>query len=190
MATFDGPARAINCAGALIDAARPLGLRMRAGLHAGECELLDGDVRGVAVRVAARVMGLAAPGEVLASSTVRDLVAGSGIAFQEWGTHQLDQVLGELQVLRVNGGGAAARAAPAVDRGAGPLTPRELEVATLVARGLTNRKIADELVIAGRTADNHVQHIFDKLGLTSRAQIGAWAAARGLLSQGQAAAAR
>jgi pimeloyl-ACP methyl ester carboxylesterase/DNA-binding CsgD family transcriptional regulator len=181
IATFDGPARAIRSARALVEGVGPAGLRLRAGVHTGECDLLDGDVSGTAVRIAARVMSLAAPGEVLVSSTVRDLVAGSGIAFHDWGAHQLDPTLGELRVLQVSGTPPTPSPARPGGRPVGPLKPREVEVATLVAQGLTNRQIADALVIAARTADNHVGHILDKLGLTSRAQIAAWAAARGLV---------
>jgi class 3 adenylate cyclase len=79
LATFDGPARAVRCASAIVEAVRPLGIEVRAGLHTGECELLGDDVGGIAVHIGARVAALAGPGEVLASSTVKDLVAGSGL---------------------------------------------------------------------------------------------------------------
>jgi class 3 adenylate cyclase len=92
LATFDGPARAIRCAVAIREALRDLGLEVRAGLHTGECELLAEKVTGLAVHTGARVAGLAGPGEVLVSSTVRDLVAGSGIAFEDRGVHDLKGV--------------------------------------------------------------------------------------------------
>ena len=82
LAGFDGPARAIRCAQAMIGAARPLGIEIRAGLHTGECELRGSDLAGIAVHVGARVAALADAGEVLVTSTVRDLVAGSGIEFR------------------------------------------------------------------------------------------------------------
>ena len=88
-ATFDGPARAIRCALASRDGVRELDLDVRAGLHTGECELVDGKAGGIAVHIGARVAALAEPGEVLVSSTVKDLVAGSGIAFEDRGEHQL-----------------------------------------------------------------------------------------------------
>ncbi len=88
-ASFDGPARAIRCACAIRDAVEALDLEVRAGLHTGECELLDGKVSGIAVATAARVSANAHPGEVLVSQTVRDLVAGSGIRFDDRGTTQL-----------------------------------------------------------------------------------------------------
>jgi class 3 adenylate cyclase len=89
LAMFDGPARAIRCGHAIADAARSLGLEVRIGLHAGEVELMDADVGGIAVHIAARVGALAGPGEVLVSGTVKDLVAGSGIPFEDRGTQHL-----------------------------------------------------------------------------------------------------
>ena len=89
LATFDGPARAVRCAAALRAAVGALGFAVRSGVHTGECELLDGKVSGLAVHLGARIMAAAAPGEVLASSTVRDLVAGSGLRFTDRGEHAL-----------------------------------------------------------------------------------------------------
>jgi len=92
LATFDGPARAIHCARAIADRLRALGLEMRAGLHTGECELIGDDVGGIAIHIGARVVALAGPDEVLVSSTVKDLVAGSGIHFADRGVHRLKGV--------------------------------------------------------------------------------------------------
>ena len=92
LAMLDGPARAIRCAVAIREALRDLGLEVRAGLHTGECELLAEKVTGLAVHTGALVAGLAGSGEVLVSSTVRDLVAGSGIAFEDLGVHDLKGV--------------------------------------------------------------------------------------------------
>jgi class 3 adenylate cyclase len=89
LATFDGPARAVRCACAIVDAVRGLGLEVRAGVHTGECELVGDKVRGVAVHTGARVAALAGPGEVLVSSTVTGLVAGSGLRFEDRGEHAL-----------------------------------------------------------------------------------------------------
>jgi class 3 adenylate cyclase/pimeloyl-ACP methyl ester carboxylesterase len=100
-ATFDGPARAIRCAIAVRDAVKGLGLEIRSGLHAGECELLDGKVTGIAVSLGARVVSLAQPGEVLVSSTVKDLVAGSGISFAERGPFELKGVPGRWSLFAV-----------------------------------------------------------------------------------------
>jgi len=87
--TFDGPARAVRCAWAIIDEVRELGLQVRAGIHTGEIELISQDIGGIAVHIAARVSSMAVGGEVLVSSTVRDLVAGSGILFEDRGSHTL-----------------------------------------------------------------------------------------------------
>ena len=97
-ASFDGPARAIRCARSIIDAVKPLGLDVRAGLHTGECELLDGKVAGIAVHTGARVAASARAGEVLVSGTVKDLVAGSGIEFEDRGTHALKGIPGEWRL--------------------------------------------------------------------------------------------
>ena len=98
LATFDGPARAIRCAQAITDAVRPLGLEVRIGLHSGEVELMGDDVGGIAVHIAARVGALAEGGEVLVSSTVKDLVAGSGIRFEDRGTKELKGIADEWRL--------------------------------------------------------------------------------------------
>jgi class 3 adenylate cyclase len=101
LATFDGPARAIRCAIACRDELAQAGIQVKAGLHTGECELVGDKVRGISVHIGARVASLAAPGEVLVSSTVKDLVAGSGLEFEERGTHQLRGVPGEWRLFTV-----------------------------------------------------------------------------------------
>ena len=101
LATFDGPARAIRAAGAIAGAVRPLGVEIRGGLHTGEVEVIGDDVGGLAVHIGARVMHRAEPGEVLVSSTVKDLVVGSGINFEERGTHELKGVPGEWRLFAV-----------------------------------------------------------------------------------------
>jgi pimeloyl-ACP methyl ester carboxylesterase len=103
VATFDGPARAIRCARALCDAVRPLGIEIRAGLHTGECEIIGGEIGGIAVHIGARVSALAGASEVLVSSTLKDLVAGSGIEFTDRGAHQLKGVPGEWRMFAVAG---------------------------------------------------------------------------------------
>jgi class 3 adenylate cyclase len=103
LATFDGPARAIRCAVANRDALRNLGLEMRAGLHTGEIELLDEGIGGIAVHIGARVSSLAGPGEVLVSSTVKDLVAGSGLEFDDRGVHSLKGVSDEWRIFALKG---------------------------------------------------------------------------------------
>ncbi|HEU4943248.1 MAG TPA: adenylate/guanylate cyclase domain-containing protein, partial [Gaiellaceae bacterium] len=104
LATFDGPARAVRCAQAIRTALRPLGIEISAGLHAGEIEVAaDGPIAGVAVHIGARVAEQAVPGEVLVSGTVKDLVAGSGLAFEPRGTHELKGVPGEWRLYSVSG---------------------------------------------------------------------------------------
>lgn len=100
-AIFDGPARAIRCACAVRDRLHALGLEIRAGLHTGECEVIGGKVGGIAVHTGARVVAQAAPGEVLVSGTVRDLIAGSGIELENRGVHALKGIPGEWQLLAV-----------------------------------------------------------------------------------------
>ncbi len=100
LATFDGPARAIHCAQAIGSALRQLGLAVRIGVHTGEVELADDDVRGIAVHIASRIANLGNANEVLVSRTVKDLVAGSGIKFEEFGTHSLKGVPDDWQLYR------------------------------------------------------------------------------------------
>jgi len=99
LAAFDGPARAVRCAAAIVWRATTLGLNVRAGVHAGECEVRGDDLAGIAVHIGARVAALALPDEVLVTSTVRDLVAGSGLAFADRGRHALKGVPGEWSIL-------------------------------------------------------------------------------------------
>jgi class 3 adenylate cyclase len=101
LASFDGPARAITCACAIVEAVPELGLDVRAGLHAGECEVANGKVAGIAVHTGARVASLAEPKEVLVSSTVKDLVAGSEIEFEDRGSHELKGIPGEWRLYAV-----------------------------------------------------------------------------------------
>jgi len=101
LASFDGPARAVRCAGAIVREMRHLGLEIRAGLHTGECELLDDKLSGVAVHTGARVASLAVAGEVLVSGTVKDLVAGSRLTFEDRGVHTLKGLPGEWHLYAV-----------------------------------------------------------------------------------------
>jgi class 3 adenylate cyclase/dienelactone hydrolase len=100
-AAFDGPARAIRCACAITEAVTELGLEVRAGLHTGECEVIDGKIAGIAVHTGARVAAKANPGEVLVSSTVKDLVAGSGLAFEDRGAHEFKGIPGKWRLYSV-----------------------------------------------------------------------------------------
>ena len=101
LAMFDGPQRAIRCAMAIRDAVQALGIEVRAGLHTGECEVRGDDIGGIAVHIGARVSALAGPNDVLVSSTLRDLVIGSGLEFEDRGAHELKGVPGDWHLFAV-----------------------------------------------------------------------------------------
>jgi class 3 adenylate cyclase len=103
LALFDGPARALRSALAIRDAVRALGLEIRAGVHTGEVERAEGEIRGIAVHLAARVLAAAAPGEVLVSRTTHDLVEGSGVEFDDRGPHELKGIEGPRRLYAVRG---------------------------------------------------------------------------------------
>ena len=98
---IDGPQRAIRCAMSIRDAVQSLGIQVRAGLHTGECEIRGDDIGGIAVHIGARVSALAGPNDVLVSSTLRDLVIGSGLVFDDRGAHELKGVPGEWHLFAV-----------------------------------------------------------------------------------------
>jgi class 3 adenylate cyclase len=153
LSTFDGPARAIRCAERICAAARDLDLRIRAGLHTGECEVLDDDVAGIAVHIAARVSAQAGPGEVLVSRTVRDLVTGSGIALQSRGEHELKGVPGPWEVFAV---GSKTAPLPAPDQ------TRELRASDRVVL-LAARRAPGLLRAASRIGNRHDRRKAEKL---------------------------
>ena len=173
-AVFDGTARAVRCAIDVRDELLHLGLRIRAGVHAGECEMKDGRPRGVALHVASSVMEFAQPGEVLVSGTVKDLVVGSGLEFADRGVRVFSGIPGSWSLYSAGPEQPAAAAEPIRAGATIELSKREREVAQLVARGLSNREIADRLYLSERTIDNHVHHILDKLGFDSRVQVATW----------------
>jgi pimeloyl-ACP methyl ester carboxylesterase/DNA-binding CsgD family transcriptional regulator len=183
LATFDGPGRAVGCAQAIVEAARALGIAVRAGMHIGECGTIGDDLIGTAVEIARRVSAQAGPGEILVSSTIKDLIAGSGIAFEDVDLrlHMGTGFAWRLHRVR-SGPGGHRRASSAVvldgvatDRSADSLSPREREVAGLVAQGKSNREIAENLSISVATVERHVANILNKLGYHSRTQIATWA---------------
>ena len=131
LATFDGPARAIRCACAIREDLGSPGVDVRAGVHTGECEVIGPDIGGMAVHIAARVVARAAPGEVLVSGAVRDLVVGSGIEFVDRGTHELKGVPGEWGLLAVAGARADGQPMVAATAASDPLAPN----ATLLTKG-------------------------------------------------------
>ena len=101
LATFDGPARAVRCAVAIVSSLRELGLEVRAGVHTGEVELRGDHIAGIAVHIGARVAAIAGPGEVLASSTVKDLTAGAGLVFEDAGERELKGIPDKWRLYRV-----------------------------------------------------------------------------------------
>jgi class 3 adenylate cyclase len=109
LAAFDGPARAIRTAGAIIEKVKLLDLEVRAGLHTGECEVVGSKLAGIAVHIGARIAALAGPGEVLVSQTVKDLVAGSGLKFEDRGTHALKGISSEWHLYAVDRRASLAR---------------------------------------------------------------------------------
>jgi pimeloyl-ACP methyl ester carboxylesterase len=113
LTTFDGPTQAIRCAEALLTEAETLGIEIRAGIHTGECELMDNDIGGIAVHIAARILGHAGAGDILVSRTVRDLVVGSGTGFEDRGSVELRGVPGTWQLMAVDRHGPRAGSAEA-----------------------------------------------------------------------------
>jgi class 3 adenylate cyclase len=101
LASFDSPASAIRCARAILDSVREIGVEIRIGMHTGECEIVAGKLRGIAVHIGARVASKAGSGEILVSQTVKDLVAGSGISFANRGSHELKGVPGTWRLYSV-----------------------------------------------------------------------------------------
>lgn len=196
IATFDGPARAVQFAEAIAAGMRRLGLRTRLGVHTGEVEVGcngiggEGEVEchsigGKAVHLATRIAAQARQGEVLVSETVAGLVAGSGLSFTPVDAGESVALPADCRIFRVDTGevprtvsvpAQRAKRLPAAPAPAFPLTPREREVVTLLARGQSNREIGSDLAISVATAERHVSNIMTKLGVRTRTQIAVWAA--------------
>jgi pimeloyl-ACP methyl ester carboxylesterase/DNA-binding CsgD family transcriptional regulator len=185
VATFDGPARAVQFAKAITAGMQRLGLRTKIGVHAGEVEIGNDSIGGKTVHLATRIAAQARPGEVLVSDTVAGLVAGSGLSFTPVDGGTSLALPGDCQIFRVDAGETPrTRSVPMQSAGRlqttpatmFPLTPREREVATLLARGQSNREIGNDLSISVATAERHVSNIMTKLGVRTRTQIAAWSA--------------
>lgn len=182
LACFDSPDLAVRCAEAIVEGAARLGIAARTGLHTGEVAVLGEDVAGVAIHLAAGIAALAAGGEILVSRTVSDLLAGSGTVFDRAGELVLAGLPGSWQLFRLATGAATgpdsrprASSPPEAARLNASLSKRERELAALLALGLSNRQIAEELTISVATVERHVANILGKLGYRSRTQIAAWA---------------
>ncbi len=171
--SFDSPARGVRCALSLVESLAELGLAIRAGIHTGEVELLDGEARGIAVHLASRIASKAGSGEVLVSATTRELAAGAGIVFADRGEHTLR---GVSEPRRLYAAVDEHTRRPLVPRELGSddedypagLTGREVDVLRLVAVGHTDAEVAERLFLSVRTVNAHLRSIFRKAGVGSR----------------------
>jgi pimeloyl-ACP methyl ester carboxylesterase/DNA-binding CsgD family transcriptional regulator len=173
-AHFDGTSRAVRCALALLDAAKKLELPLAAGVHAGEVDIREGSVAGLALHVTERIAARAGAGEVLVSGVVNDLIAGSGLHFVERGNEPIEGMDSPLELLAVMveqhlEPHTRAAKAPNLEE----LTAREREVLALVAEGRSNASIAQRLHLSEHTAKRHVANILLKLDLPTRAAAAA-----------------
>jgi DNA-binding CsgD family transcriptional regulator len=173
-AHFDGATRAVRCALALKDAAKALQLPLAAGVHAGEVDIREGSIAGLALHVAERIAERAAGSEVLVSGVVSDLVAGSGLHFTERGEEVIEGTDHTLRLLAVM---VEQHLEPCIPGAKVPnldaLTAREREVLALVAEGRSNAAIAQRLQLSEHTAKRHVANILLKLDLPTRAAAAA-----------------
>jgi pimeloyl-ACP methyl ester carboxylesterase/DNA-binding CsgD family transcriptional regulator len=163
LATFDGPTRAIRCAVAIRDTLAQRGIALTAALHTGECDIRGSSLRGNTLEVTLRLSAAADKGDILVSNTTKDLVAGSGIAFADYGISK------PLHAFKV------------ADESMQHLTQREIEILQLLAQGHTNQLVAAQLKLSEHTVHRHVANIFNKLGVSSRAAAVAYALQRHLI---------
>jgi DNA-binding NarL/FixJ family response regulator len=184
LSSFDGPARAVRCALAIQERLAPLGLAIRAGVHTGEVEQVDGAARGIALHVASRIAARASSAEVLVSATTRDLAAGSGLTFTDRGEHALKGVSEPRRLYAVaEEGPPEPSLSSEADRPEFPagLTAREVDVLRLVAAGLSDAEAASRLFLSVRTVNAHLRSIYRKIGVRSRAAAARFAVENGLL---------
>jgi DNA-binding NarL/FixJ family response regulator len=186
LVAFESAARAVRCALALRDRLAELQLTIRAGIHTGEVEHVDGSTRGIALHIASRIGATANPGEILVSATTRELAAGSGLTFTDRGEHLLKGVSDPRRLY-------AAADPASVRRGLAPrypapgseyparLTAREVDVLRMVAVGLSDAEVAEQLVVSVRTVNAHLRSIYRKVGVHSRAAAGRFAEEHDLL---------
>lgn len=184
LAAFDGPVRAIRSAVEIRALLSESGLGLRAGLHAGELSIDVGEEVGLATRAARLVAAAAAPGEILVSGAVRDLVAGSGLMFREHGLRDIGGSIGAMRLFSTMDTVEAPRRGtigkPEQLRAPQRLSRRELEIAGLLSRGLSNAEIAASLGISEHTVKRHVANILAKLDVPSRAAVASLAASGSL----------
>jgi DNA-binding NarL/FixJ family response regulator len=186
LVAFESATPAIHCALALLDRLAELNLTIRAGVHTGEVENVEGRVRGIALHLASRIGASANPGEILVSGTTRELAAGAGLTFTDRGEHVLKGVSEPRRLYAVadpaatRRGGAPRSPGPGSPYPAG-LTAREVDVLRLVAVGLSDAEVAEQLVVSVRTVNAHVRSIYRKVGVHSRAAAGRFAEGNGLI---------
>jgi DNA-binding NarL/FixJ family response regulator len=182
MGAFDSPARAIRCALAMVERARALELELRAGIHTGEVEHVEGRARGITLHVSSRIAAAAGGGELLVTATTRELAAGSGLVFADRGEHALKGIREPRRLYAAADGLAepgASEAQPAVYPAG--LTAREVDVLRLVAIGLSDAETAERLFLSVRTVNAHLRSIYRKLGIRSRTAASRFAEENGLL---------
>jgi DNA-binding CsgD family transcriptional regulator len=182
---FESAAGAIRCALALLDRLTELGLTIRAGIHTGEVEDVGGKARGIALHIASRIGARANPGEILVSSTTRELAAGAGLTFADRGEHLLKGVSEPRRLFAASDPAAfrpgETRSIGAAGEYPADLTAREVDVLRLVATGLTDAEVAEQLVLSVRTVNAHLRSIYRKVGVHSRAAAGRFAEENDLL---------
>jgi DNA-binding NarL/FixJ family response regulator len=188
MSAFESPARAIRCAFAVLRRSTELGLAVRAGVHTGEVEEVEGRTRGITLHISSRIAERAGSGELLVSATTRELAAGAGLVFVDRGEHALKGVRQPRHLYAaveapVDRADAAPDRPPASRRIAYPggLTSREVDVLKLIAVGLSDAETAERLYLSVRTVNAHLRSIYRKLGIRSRAAAGRFAEENGLL---------
>jgi pimeloyl-ACP methyl ester carboxylesterase/DNA-binding CsgD family transcriptional regulator len=179
---FDGPVRALNCSLAIREAAEQLDMIVRGGVHTGEVEIAGEEIGGAAVHAAITIAGMARSGEILVSTTVRDIVPGSGMRFADASDRVAADETAIPRLLVLGGSGEStarspARRTPTMTQ----LSPREREVLVVVARGMTNAEIAAALDLSEHTVKRHVANILTKLNLANRSAAAAFAVQHGLL---------
>lgn len=176
-AVFDGPVRALHCSLAIRDTAEQFDMVVRGGVHTGEVEIAGDEIGGTAVHTAGAMTAMARAGEILVSTTVRDIVPGSGLQFVD-ASDRVPAGASDIPRLLILGDGALvpARRAPTMAQ----LSPREREILAVLARGMTNAEIATALDLSEHTVKRHVANILTKLDLANRSAAAAFAARHGL----------
>ncbi len=180
-AMFDGPVRALRCGLALRNAVEPIGMTLRGGVHAGEVEIAGVEIGGAAVQAATRFAAVARAGEILASTTVRDIVPGSGLQFSDAGDRLPAGDTGSPRLLILHADANAATLVREDERTKAPrVSPREREILVMIAHGMTNADIAAGLGLSEHTIKRHVANTLTKLDLANRSAAAAYAVQHGL----------